>query len=218
MDINVLKAAMHHSPEINASIFNTMRILKGVNRGDTYLENYKWHWDKRGDTFLDYYHLLWTIGSVYNPKRIMEIGCRTGISLCQLLSACPDYKDKEVVLFDIFNDGMLSEGLVNRNLKHLNIPVVPEFRIGDSKVTVPACAKMFSYILIDGNHEKTGAMTDLVNIVPLVEPGGVILFDDLTEDGASLDDVWQNFKQRFDGMFDFTEDYNGKGFGLGVRR
>jgi predicted O-methyltransferase YrrM len=224
MNIDVLKLRMAPSPEINAAIFNTMRILKGINKGDTYLENYQWHNNKRGDKFLDYYHLLWTIGAVYNPKRIMEIGCRTGISICQLLSACKDYTAyadvdfKKVVLFDMFADGLISPGLIKRNLKHLNIPVEPEFIIGDSKVTVPQYTSgTFEYILVDGDHSKEGAMIDLTNVIPLLETGGILIFDDISEDGVSLDDVWQNFKSQHQDEFQFAEDYNGKGFGIGVK-
>lgn len=220
---NIIESKLQFDPVANAAIFNTMRILKKVNPGDTYIDNYMYHFNKRGQTFVDYYHLLWTVGSVIQPKKIMEIGCRTGISIAQLLSAMMDYTDLEVYLFDVFADGFLSQGLVKVNLRYLNIPVDKvQFIEGDSAVTVPEFKlnkdKYLDYLLIDGNHDKVAARTDLENCASLVrEDGGLLFFDDIAPDGCNLIDVWEDFKASHK-EFLYMENFDGKGIGIAIKK
>jgi predicted O-methyltransferase YrrM len=213
------------SASVNAAIFNTMRILKKVNPGDTYLENYLWHYEKNKDKFIDTYHLMWEIGANIAPSRILEIGTRTGISIAQLLSPMSlphQVRARErIVLVDLFNDGFISPELVKLNLKYLNIPLDKiEIITGDSKDVLPVIAsqkQLFDYILIDGCHEKDVAREDLENAVPLLDVSGIILFDDLGVDGCSLKDVWIDF-QAVHAEFLYCQNYiDGKGVGVGVK-
>src|SRR5210317_2196471 len=104
----------------NEVIFSVLRTLKQINPGDTYYENYLWHLKKNGNEFFDVYHFAWAWAIEHHPKRILEIGVRTGISICQLLSAYLDPSIIEkVVLCDLFNDGFISPSLVKVNLRHL---------------------------------------------------------------------------------------------------
>jgi predicted O-methyltransferase YrrM len=212
----------------NEVIFSVMRILKRINPGDTYYESYLGHLAKRKETFFDIYHLAWAWVIENHPKRILEIGTRTGISLAQLLSAYIDYSGIEkIVSFDLFNDGFLSPSLVKLNLKTLNIPqyIIDkiEFVVGDSKKTVPQYitdhpTEQFDYILVDGSHEKIDARLDLENVRPLVASKGVLVFDDITPDGMNLDDVWQEFKSVYKDEFEWFEDYNGKGCAWAIKK
>jgi len=211
----------------NEVIFSILRILKKVNPGDLYYEAYLGHLAKRQGTFFDIYHLAWSWAIEHRPKRILEIGTRTGLSLCQLLSAYIDYSPIErIVSFDLFNDGYISPALVKLNLKALNIPqsIIDkiEFNIGDSRSTVPLFVQnnptqKFDWVLVDGSHEKLDARLDLENVVNLVDTGGVLVFDDISPDGMSLDDVWQQFKIDYKDKFEFSENYDGKGVGWGIR-
>ena len=222
---NVVVNALRFNPVVNATIFNTMRTLKRVNPGDTYLENYLWHFTKRGNSFVDYYHLLWHLGAQLELKNVMEIGCRTGISICQLLSAMIDLTQVNVVLFDIFADGFTSPEIVKMNMKALNLePNDLNFVIGDSSHTLPIYKDSipsevkYDYILVDGNHEKAGARMDLENVLSLTHPGTIILFDDIAEDGCNLKDVWDSFKNDHNEKFIWHENYDGKGIGVAICR
>jgi predicted O-methyltransferase YrrM len=210
----------HKSALAVRAAFHNLRILKRRNPGDTYYENYLWHYDKRGDDFVDTYTIAWLIGSNFPLTSVMEIGCRTGISLCQLLSPKMMNEMPYVALFDIFNDGFISAKIVEMNLQHLAIPLSPDFHVGDSAKTVPDFkgknpGKVFSWILVDGNHEKVAARVDLENVVDMVEPGGFLVMDDLAPDGCALDDVWQAFKVDHP-EFLFWESYEGKGVGVAI--
>lgn len=213
---------MIHIP--NEVIFSVLRTLKHANPGDTYYENYMWHYNKRKETFFDIYHFSWSWAIQHHPKRILEIGTRTGISMCQLLSAYMDSTIIErIVSCDLFNDGFISPDLVRFNLRTLGIPETTinkiEFKVGDSKSMIPSLGEAkFDYILVDGDHSVEGARADLENVFPLIETGGVIVFDDITPDGMNLEPVWDTFIHSHPNDFDSSKDLNGKGIAWGIKK
>lgn len=202
----------------NEVIFAILRIIKRGNPGDLYYEAYQGHLAKRKETFFDLYHFNWSWAIEHKPRTILEIGTRTGISLCQLLSAYIDHSQIErIVCCDLFNDGFISPALVKHNLKLVGIPQSTidkvEFCVGDSKLTVPTIKGQFDYILVDGDHSKEGARTDLANVFPLIAPDGVVVFDDIGPDGMDLLDVWHEFREAHRSGFDWYENLDGKGLG-----
>jgi|GEM_PF-1886325 len=207
-----------NSPQATSSIFNILRILKKLNDSDTFLEAYHWHLNKRKDTFMDTYHFMQWVGANVRPKRILEIGTRTGISICQLLSAYTNYDSlEEIILCDLFNDGLATPQGVLNALNYLNIPTDKvKFIVGSSLDEIPKFIgkQTFDYILVDGNHDKDYARKDLINAVQLIEKGGYIVFDDITPDGCSLQDVWDEFKTNNNASFNFMENHDGKGLGV----
>lgn len=219
---NFVAKHLKHDPIVNAAVFNTLRILKAKNPGDTYYEEYLKHNAARPGKFFDYYHLLWALGPHWRMDNILEIGCRTGISICQFLSAMPDPAVPNVFLFDVFADGFISPNLVKMNLKALNLPTEKvHFIVGDSKKTIPEFVThepFMDYILVDGDHEKTAARQDLENVIPLLGQSGLLLFDDIAPDGCDLIDVWNDFKAAHAEEFFFHENLDGKGIGVGVKR
>ena len=209
----------------NEVIFTILRIIKKNNKGDQYLEAYQGHLAKRGETFFDLYHFNWAWGIEHKPKRILEIGTRTGISTCQLLSAYIDHSVIEkVVCCDLFNDGFCTPDLVKFNMRQCGVPdsVVSkvEFLVGDSRGTVRMLPQdyKFDYILVDGDHSKEGGKFDLDTAYLYIAPGGVIAFDDIGPDGVDLLDVWHAFKNEHLGEFEWFEDLNGKGLGWAVKK
>ena len=206
----------------DSAILNTLRILKKHLPEDNYYEAYHWHLGKNGYAFMDTYHYLWYLGAVVCPRTILEIGSRTGISICQLLSAYRNYDDIErIVLIDNFSEQGSPE-IIKHNLRVLNIPepVISKIEIitGDSLEEVLKLQDEFDYILVDGCHEKYHAARDLRNVVPLCSDQGRILMDDLTPDGCSLQDVWDQFKEDYKEQFTFSENSNGKGVGVATKR
>lgn len=205
-------------------ILNTMRVLKRVNPGDTYLEAYQDKY-RRDPAFFDQYHLAWIVGTLRRPRRVLEIGTRTGLSLCQLLSSLVSHDGLEVHSFDLFNDGFISPKLVELNLKVLNLPhQAVQYHVGDSAETVPEFLALHphfqaDYALVDGDHSKAAARRDLELVAPIIAPGGVIVFDDIsTAPGeCALLDVWEAFKLAHEGAFIFGEDLTGKGTAWAIK-
>jgi predicted O-methyltransferase YrrM len=208
----------------NEVIFSILRTLKKANLGDTYYENYMWHYNKRQETFFDIYHFAWSWAIEHKPKKILEIGTRTGLSLCQLLSAYIDTSCIErIVSCDLYDDGFISPELVKYNLRYLGIPETTinqiEFQVGNSKQTIPLLTEReFDYILVDGDHSKEGARIDLENVKTMCTKGGVIVFDDIAPDGMDLLDVWTAFATKYASEFEFYTNMNGKGIGWAIRK
>ena len=197
---------------LTAYILNNLRILKQKNPGDTYYDEYLKHSEREGDDFYDQYSFAICRVILNKPKRILEIGVRTGLSICNMLSAYRNLKTVErVVLCDIWADSFTSPEIVKAYLRALNLQVSPEFIKGDSRVEIPKLQGEFDYILVDGAHEKEIARQDLENVVRLCAKGGVIVFDDISPFGCNLLDVWESFETAHKDEFIFDKDMKGKG-------
>ena len=208
----------------NEVIFTILRIIKKHNKGDQYLEAYLGHLAKRGETFFDLYHFNWAWAIEHKPRRILEIGSRTGISTCQLLSGYLDHSGIErIICCDLFNDGFCTPELIKYNMKETGVPesviAKVEFLSGDSAKTVAGLPDdyKFDYILVDGDHNVGPARVDLDSAYRLIAPGGVIVFDDIGPDGVDLLPVWNTFKNDHLGEFEWHEDLNGKGLGWAIK-
>lgn len=217
-DMEIKFSPIEKDRMINAHIFNILRILKKVNPEDQYFEAYQSHYAKRGESFMDTYHAMHWIGSQFAPQRVLEVGCRTGVSICQLLSSYLNHESlTEVILCDVFAELGTPDTPVN-SLKYLNIPTDKLTVVKQSSLEylpeLIALGKQFDYILVDGCHDKDYAKQDLINAAQLIATGGFILFDDITPDGCSLQDVWDEFKANNDTDFFFMENHNGKGIGI----
>lgn len=118
----------------------------------------------------------------FSPCRYLEIGTRDGDSLRVVVENSPALE--RIVCCDTWRsewggsnkgshahiDAMLASLLYDGEVDYLD---------GDSKVTVPTLACRFDLVLVDGDHSADGARADLDNVLPLVEPGGCIVFHDI---------------------------------------
>ncbi len=203
-----------------AQILSNLRILKAKNPGDNYYDEYLKHFKREGDNFFDQYHVAIDAATRYRPTRILEIGVRTGLSICNMLTGYTDLSIiKRIVLIDLWPDDFASPEVVKMNLKVMNFPELPiEFIKGDSRQEVPELKEEFDYILVDGDHTKEVAGMDLENVVRLCARGGMIVLDDLSEFGCNLRDVWKNFESEHAGKFNFADNYHGKGVGWAIKK
>jgi len=229
--IEFLKQRLRHDPIINAVVLNMIRVLGKVHPTDG---GHQAHRDASAlyrEDFFHLYHLLWHIGAVINPQNIMEIGCRTGTSICHLLSAMPDHEGKHVVLFDAFIDVLnvsdeeltpITEKMVKANIEYLNLPVDKvKFVVGLSAETVPNYREenpdiRFDYILVDAGHTYELAKIDMENSAEMLAPGGVLLMDDLVV--PSLHKLWNEFKAERRDEFLFAQNVVWHGLGVGVKK
>lgn len=205
------------------AIINTLRIIKTLHPHDLYWDNYVGML-KRYPDFFDSYMLMWNIGIKLQPKRILEIGSRTGISLCQLLSSYIDTSVLErVVCVDPFLDGFANAAIIIKNLQYLGLPHDHRVQIvvSKSEVFVPTLVgEEFDYILVDGDHSKPAARQDLENVVPLCKKGGIIVFDDIsTAPGeCALIDQWDDWANAHKKEFDFNVMMQGKGVAWAIKK
>lgn len=163
------------------------------------------------------------VGLKYRPRKIIEIGTRNGGSLCALLTAYDDFNDMDITCFDIWRE-IGGPKAVKRNLKHFKIPnSMITFISGDSRETVPDFFQKnpdtkFDYILVDGGHDFETADTDLKNVENHVAKGGILVFDDISEESYGLLPVWEDFKKRNGSNFDYYEVMHRKGSAWAIRK
>lgn len=115
------------------------------------------------------------------PRSYLEIGVREGDSLRLVLRGA-GHRLRRVVLADNWS---ATYGGTGRG-SHAHLAAMAElagrdvrFLDGDSRATVPTLAERFDLITVDGDHSAEGARADLENVLPLVAPGGRIVFDDV---------------------------------------
>ena len=133
---------------------------------------------------------MW-LGELKRPTRVLEIGCRTGLSICAHMKFNPACT---AVLIDPFTE-MGSPDVVRGNLRSLHIPTDNvHFIVGYSKDVLPTLKEQFDYILVDGSHVPADVEFDLHEAERLLAPTGVMVFDDLSPTGSNLLPVWRKLR------------------------
>lgn len=119
----------------------------------------------------------------HSPKSYLEIGTRDGDSLRAVLKSSPLLT--RVVCADTWGPayGGTSRGGSDHIVRMVSDHGGVSLRCldGDSKVTIPTITgEQFDLVLVDGDHSSLGASADLANVLPLVSPGGFVLFHDIS--------------------------------------
>ncbi|NJO18681.1 MAG: class I SAM-dependent methyltransferase [Thioploca sp.] len=136
------------------------------------------------------------------PSTFLEVGVRRGWSTAAVAMASPDC---QIYAFDEWHEnygGSANPGpqFVQSELSKLgyNKPII--FISGDSHKTLPKFFQendeKFDMVLIDGDHSVDGARQDLMDIMPHINVGGVMVFDDIV-DCEGLQDVWDGLIKEF---------------------
>lgn len=132
----------------------------------------------------------WCSGNVYlferhlahlrgQPCRLLEIGCFEGRSTVWLLD---HVATDPAARIDCVERSVRTtfRGNIGKNARGGQV-VVHEGKSRDVLPTLPRGA--FDFIYVDGSHRKVDVLEDAVLAFRLAKPGGVVAFDDYTEDG-----------------------------------
>jgi FkbM family methyltransferase len=139
------------------------------------------------------------------PASYLEIGCRTGGSFVQVLSAESLKEATAVDLWagiysDLPNTKEFAAGQIDQCLKATKKICRVELRQGNSHVELKKLrteGRCFDLINVDGDHTDEGAMQDLEDAFTLLSHRGAILFDDIIHPGfPTLLGVVKNFSAR----------------------
>jgi len=98
----------------------------------------------------------------------LEVGVRHGYSL--LLWAQVRQDRGQIIGID-----KVSDRRMRQNVARSGLPIT--LVIGDS-ATVPLGPSEFAFMFIDGNHRPEGIRADIARFMPMVMPGGVVVFHD----------------------------------------
>lgn len=175
---------------------------------------------------IDIMNVLYAAAKLLQPRRYLEIGVRRGRSMAMVLAASAQ---TELVGFDLWQEwyaGMDNPGpeFVRTEMRGFAIDLKLELISGDSRDTVPRYLKdhsgeKFELITVDGDHSAQGARNDLRNVLPALELGGVVVFDDIVHpEHPYLLEVWRESVAEDGGLA--TYEYTELGFGVafGIRR
>jgi hypothetical protein len=163
---------------------------------------------------------LYTISRMMRPKSYLEIGVRRGRSMAMVASQSPQC---DMIGFDLWIEqyaGMENPGesLVRAELKRIGHQGGLEFIDGDSKDTIPQYfhshpERAYDLITVDGDHSIAGARRDILNVIPRLKVGGVLVFDDVAnQDHPGLFEVWQELVGADPSFTAFV--FNEVGFGV----
>ena len=160
----------------------------------------------RGECFWNIHVALAFLARTLQPKSYLEIGTRTGGSLCQVLL---NSRVDRFVSVDLWNGGYASlsntleytKEQIDRLCRLSGRQIVGAFVQGDSHNTLkssPYLKRRFPLITVDGDHSAEGAWEDLTDVVPLLEDAGAIVFDDIIHPShKDLLDVVRRFVGEF---------------------
>ncbi len=172
--------------------------------------------------YLDITNVLYAASELIQPARYLEIGVRRGRSMAMVASACPQV---DIVGFDMWIEnyaGMPNPGpqFVENEVRKFGHTGRLTLLDGNSHNTVPEFFKEnrdeFDLITVDGDHSDEGAMDDLMNILPHLSLGGVVVFDDILHPAhPNLRKVWLSALDKFPGRFNSFE-YVELGYGIAI--
>lgn len=195
------------------------RYLDGFYR--TSIERFGADW-----VYYDIVNVVYTAAKLIQPKRYLEIGVRRGRTLCSAVRACPttDVYACDMWIADYAGMENPGEGFVRQELTTHGHRGQVRFFNGDSHRLLPELLQAepeltFDLITVDGDHSVEGAYADLQTVLPRLNPGGVIVFDDVAHpDHPFLRTVWQRILQEHDELAPFLYDELGYGVAFAIRR
>jgi len=176
--------------------------------------------------YMDIVNVLYAASKTIQPRNYLEIGVRRGRSVCVVARGCPTVN---ITAFDMWIQnyaGMENPGpdFVRSELrKHGHIGNIT-FINGDSHQTIPAFFKQnpgitFDMITVDGDHTEEGALDDLINVIPHLSVGGVLVFDDIAHPAHPyLLNVWKKALRTFPYLAGFEYTELGYGVAFAIRK
>lgn len=156
------------------------------------------------------------------PSSFLEVGVRRGWSTAAVALASPEC---QIYAFDEWHENYggapnPGPGFIQSELSKLGYDKPIVFVSGDSHKTLRKFFsendEKFDMVLIDGDHSVDGAHQDLMDTIPHINVGGVVVFDDII-DCAGLQDVWDSLATTFPNFRYFSFRGNKPGVACAVR-
>jgi predicted O-methyltransferase YrrM len=176
--------------------------------------------------YADIVTVLLCLSDALAPRRYLEIGVRRGRSVAAVATTNPDCA---LVMFDMWiadYAGMENPGadFVRDELTRVGHRGPKTFISGDSHVTVPSYLtrnpdETFDLITVDGDHSTEGAVRDLCDVLPRLNVGGAIVFDDVCHPThPDLGRVWRELVTSDSRFSSYTYVDCGYGVGFAIRK
>lgn len=176
--------------------------------------------------YADIVTTLYAAATLIRPRAYLEIGVRRGRSMAIVASCAPDSAIIGIDMWQPDYSGMTNPGPahVRREVEGLEFRGSLELISGDSHVELPRLFAerpdlSFDLVTVDGDHTVAGARRDLLDVLPRLRVGGVLVFDDIRHPAhPSLHDVWRRSVAANRRFASWEFDEVGYGVALAVRR
>lgn len=178
-----------------------------------------WQYESEFIQLLEHYYAL-------KPTRVMEIGTANGGTL---FSHCKLAADNATIISVDLPGGKFGGGYPD-----WKIPIYEDFAKSNQNLHLirassydPSTLEMvkgilkgdlLDYIFIDGDHTYDGVKKDFDMYLPLVKPGGSIIFHDIAwhkNSTCQVDKFWQDTKSGYKNH-EFIQDKESGKFGIGI--
>lgn len=132
----------------------------------------------------DLYEVLKDTVQTRRPTSYLEIGVSDGKSLKEVLKYDSFCDIKKITLVDEWGNAYGGSGKGNHDhiipsLGEESWTDIIEFKDGNSHDVLPTINSKFDMILVDGDHSDAGCLQDMEDSWKLLNPGGVMLVDDI---------------------------------------
>ena len=116
------------------------------------------------------------------PLRALEVGSYEGRSAVWLLQNVLTHPESSLTCVDSWDDGEVQRRLRSNVAETGRGSQVVEC-LGDSAAVLKTVRESFDLIYIDGNHEARCVLTDAALCWTMLNPGGLLIFDDYSWNG-----------------------------------
>jgi predicted O-methyltransferase YrrM len=176
--------------------------------------------------YADIVTVLLCLAEILAPRRYLEIGVRRGRSAAAVASVQPDCALALFEMWEVDYAGMANPGpdFVRAELSRIGYRGAVTFVDGDSHDTLPKFFRdnpdaTFDLITVDGDHSTKGAIQDLCDVLPRLNIGGAIVFDDIRHPlHPELAEVWRDLVSSDPRFSSFTYTDTGYGVGFAIRK
>ena len=176
--------------------------------------------------YADIVTVLFAAAELLQPASYLEIGVRRGRSMATVASRSPECSIVGIDMWVEEYAGMENPGpdFVRGELAHVGYAGEVEFVSGNSHEVLPRLFRerpelTFDLITVDGDHTRRGARRDLLDVMPRLRVGGVLVFDDVRHPAhPELHEVWERTVAAERRYATWRFDDVGYGVALAVRR
>lgn len=176
--------------------------------------------------YYDIVNVIYAAAKLIQPRSYLEIGVRRGRTLCSAVRGCPEMDVYACDMWIPQYAGMDNPGeeFVLQQLAGHGHNGKSVFLNGDSHSLLPQLFRenpelKFDLITVDGDHSTDGAYADLKTVLPRLNPGGVLVFDDIAHpEHPFLKEVWQQVLTEHKELASFAYEELGYGVAFAVHR
>lgn len=116
-------------------------------------------------------------GAALHPASILEIGVRRGYGAFALISGAGGSVGRYVGIdmeLDLPGTNAIAEAAIRRaGVSEISLIAA------DTQVEFPVLEGTFDLVHVDGDHSLHGALSDCLNVLPLIAAGGTLIIDDI---------------------------------------